>query len=150
MCKPAFKYEGVTIYDVLNQGVVSTYWYSFDSRDVGDFSDGAQFDLRDVYCDLRSAGLCDGIPFADREAVLRRAIDVMREGGLRDTEFGELFEEYVEVDMDKEPEQAYCINCGGPAFILGPMGAWTWYRCRNCGLDFHAIDVDAAESMEEE
>lgn len=29
-----------------------------------------------------------------------------------------------------------CPVCGGAAFALGKLGKLTWFRCRDCGMDF--------------
>jgi tRNA(Ile2) C34 agmatinyltransferase TiaS len=29
-----------------------------------------------------------------------------------------------------------CKVCGGVLEILGKLGRLTWYRCRNCGMEF--------------
>lgn len=31
-----------------------------------------------------------------------------------------------------------CPACAGPPVVLGDLGAVTWCRCRNCGLQYHA------------
>jgi ribosomal protein L37AE/L43A len=28
-----------------------------------------------------------------------------------------------------------CPACGGERAILGALGTWIWFRCRNCGID---------------
>lgn len=30
-----------------------------------------------------------------------------------------------------------CGLCGGEAQPLGTLGKLTWYRCRDCGIDFN-------------
>jgi len=29
-----------------------------------------------------------------------------------------------------------CPMCGGPGVFMGAMGYKTWFRCRNCGMEF--------------
>jgi hypothetical protein len=31
-----------------------------------------------------------------------------------------------------------CNLCDGPLVELGTLGILTWYRCRNCGMEFSA------------
>lgn len=35
-----------------------------------------------------------------------------------------------------EEEGPTCGLCGGPGVALGVLGKYTYYRCRNCGMDF--------------
>ena len=37
--------------------------------------------------------------------------------------------------MDDEP---VCPACGGEGTHLGTLGSRSWFRCRQCGLDFVA------------
>lgn len=30
-----------------------------------------------------------------------------------------------------------CGLCGGPGVPLGVLGQLSWFRCRNCGIDFN-------------
>ncbi|WP_181390902.1 hypothetical protein [Achromobacter pulmonis] len=30
-----------------------------------------------------------------------------------------------------------CPVCQGEGILLGSLGASTWFRCRQCGIDFH-------------
>ena len=34
-----------------------------------------------------------------------------------------------------------CPYCGGPGMLLGVLGTVTWFRCRNCGIDFRASET---------
>jgi uncharacterized C2H2 Zn-finger protein len=45
--------------------------------------------------------------------------------------------EAVEQIGDEELELfLQCPCCGGPGQFLGALGSLTWFRCRNCGIDF--------------
>lgn len=40
---------------------------------------------------------------------------------------------------DWEPaENPTCPDCGGEAVYLGVLGRWDWFKCRQCGEEFHA------------
>jgi len=45
----------------------------------------------------------------------------------------------IEESDDEEffADSAYCVMCGGQGNFLGRLGEVTYYRCRNCGIDFH-------------
>ena len=30
-----------------------------------------------------------------------------------------------------------CPYCQGDAYKMGALGNYVWYRCRNCGIEFH-------------
>lgn len=34
-------------------------------------------------------------------------------------------------------EQLLCKLCHGPCAFLGTLGRLDWFRCINCGMDFH-------------
>ena len=39
-------------------------------------------------------------------------------------------------DTITEPsDDERCPACGGERAILGALGDWLWFRCRNCGID---------------
>ena len=43
---------------------------------------------------------------------------------------------------DDEPDDEGCPACGGTeAILLGSSGEHTWYRCRDCGVDFEEVLV---------
>ena len=37
---------------------------------------------------------------------------------------------------DERASDERCPACGGERAILGALGDWLWFRCRNCGLVF--------------
>lgn len=45
----------------------------------------------------------------------------------------EQLEDAVFVQEEDDPE--VCVQCEGPAYVLGKLGKNTHYRCRNCGSD---------------
>lgn len=30
-----------------------------------------------------------------------------------------------------------CLVCGGEPMYLGPLGKFTWLRCRSCGMEWY-------------
>jgi len=42
-------------------------------------------------------------------------------------------EEQYEADKDNPT----CPLCNGPGSCMGGLGNLTWFRCRNCGVDFN-------------
>ena len=36
---------------------------------------------------------------------------------------------------DERASGERCPACGGERAILGALGDWLWFRCRNCGID---------------
>lgn len=48
-------------------------------------------------------------------------------------------EDGTEDDADDAPVASEdCPACNGPGTQLGTLGRLDWFRCRNCGTDFHA------------
>lgn len=43
---------------------------------------------------------------------------------------------WIELDDIDEPELVTCLDCGGPGCELGQLGPLTWYRCRDCGIEW--------------
>lgn len=46
---------------------------------------------------------------------------------------------------EPEDEPVICPMCQGPGTDMGSFGARTYYRCRNCGMDFSQLRQDHAE-----
>ena len=43
-----------------------------------------------------------------------------------------------------------CEFCGGPPTIIGRLGLRTWFRCRNCGMDYSTTeDIDEEFDLDE-
>ena len=43
----------------------------------------------------------------------------------------------IQDDLMEMDYPVYCPICSGDGIRLGKMGALIWYRCQNCGIDFH-------------
>lgn len=49
-------------------------------------------------------------------------------------------------DRGEEPDEISCPMCGGPPILLGGLGRFTWYRCRDCGTDYkHNYKAERAD-----
>ena len=44
-------------------------------------------------------------------------------------------DERAAVVDDERASDERCPTCGGERAILGALGTWLWFRCRNCGID---------------
>ena len=44
----------------------------------------------------------------------------------------------------------HCPACTGPSVFMGQLGNLAWFRCQNCGMEFHIIDVPESSYEEEE
>ncbi len=42
--------------------------------------------------------------------------------------------------MESEVKATTCPICTGPARLLGELGAMTWLRCRDCGIEWSESD----------
>jgi hypothetical protein len=45
-------------------------------------------------------------------------------------------DDYLE-DNEEEYSIEECPICGGDCYILGNLGNLSWYRCRDCGMEFN-------------
>lgn len=43
-----------------------------------------------------------------------------------------------------------CPVCSGTAIHLGNLGPVAWYRCRQCGAEFSAVEFDLEDDEQEE
>lgn len=38
--------------------------------------------------------------------------------------------------------EEYCHICSGVGYEIGRLGMVTYYRCRQCGMDFNKVDEE--------